>query len=569
MYPQASTRALKDISLEVKAGEFVGIIGATGAGKTTLCLTFNGIVPQFYGGRFFGHVTVAGLDTLDHPISVLAQHVGMVFEDPETQVVTTSVENEIAFALENLNVPRKEIKNRIRWALDIVRLKGLEQKPPHALSSGQKQRLAIAAALALRPNLLVLDEPTSQLDPQGVGEVFTTARELNEEHGVTVIMTGQAAEELAKYSDRIILLSDGGLVMASSPDDVYAQVPLLERQAIRPPQVAQTFYLLKKRGGPIQKIPVRLEEGVQVLTELRAMGTMTLNPHSPLDSTQPVEQPLLSTRALTHTYPDGSLALRGVTLDIHKGDYVLIAGQNGAGKSTLIKHFLKLLEPTTGHVLLDGMDIAGDSKRQAMTTSALAQRIGYVAQNPDTQIFNTTVEEEVTFALRNLDYSSAEIKKRADASLGAMGLLAQRDRHPFALPKGDRARVVIAAILALEPEVIIFDEPTTGQDYRGARYILEFSQQLHRRGKTIIVITHHLYLMPPYAERAIFLNEGQVLLDAPLREAYYAIAHLSGTALAPPQAVVLAQALCPEVSPGWLTPEEIAIHVSGSHVCVR
>ena len=201
MYPRSPEPVLKDISLKIRKGEFLGLIGPTGAGKTTLCLTLNGIVPQFYGGRFFGEVTAAGLDTLEHPINAMARHVGAVFEDPETQLIATSVENEIAFALENLRVPRDEIIARIPRVLEAVRLEGTEQKHPHELSGGQKQRLAIAAALALQPDLLILDEPTSQLDPVGTEEVFATVAELNRELGVTIIMAGHAAEEIAQYSD--------------------------------------------------------------------------------------------------------------------------------------------------------------------------------------------------------------------------------------------------------------------------------------------------------------------------------------------------------------------------------
>ena len=536
MYPRSTAPVLHDISLQVNRGEFLGIIGPTGAGKTTLCLSFNGIVPQFYGGRFFGHTTVAGLDTLEHPISTLARHVGVVFEDPDTQLITTSVENEVAFALENLQVPPEEIRARIRWALAAVRLEGTERKHPHELSGGQKQRLAIAAALAPQPDLLVLDEPTSQLDSVGAQEVFATVRALRDELGVTVVMVSHAAEEMAEYANRIAVLVQGRLVTTGTPDAIYSEIDRLREWGLRPPQVASAFHSIARAGVSISKVPVRLAEGVAALHSVR--DRCTVAPSSNLQEPAPsTAGPLLSVRNLRYTYDNGTEALRGVSLDIHQGEYLLIIGQNGAGKSTLVKHFLNLLQPTEGAVAVAGADT------RDLAVSDLARRIGYIAQNPDTQIFNVTVYDEVAFAPRHLDQTPEEVETRVIESLEAMRLLEHRSAHPFSLPREARARVVMAAVLAMEPEIIIFDEPTTGQDYLGARTILDFSRRLHRMGKTIIVITHHLYLMPEYAERVVVMGRGTILLDAPLREAYHQTELLRSTFLVPPQAVLLAQEL--------------------------
>ncbi|MCX7680427.1 MAG: energy-coupling factor transporter ATPase [Anaerolineae bacterium] len=553
LYPRATRPALRNISLDIRRGEFVGLIGATGAGKTTLCLTLNGIVPQFYGGRFFGRITVAGMDTLEHPTGMLARYVGMVFQDPETQLIANSVEDEVAFALENLQVPREEIRARITYVLQAVRLDGYERKHPSELSGGQKQRLAIAAALAMRPALLVLDEPTSQLDPVGEQEVFAVADELNRELGVTVLMASHAAERLAEYATRLILLSAGSLVAVGSPDEIYPQIELLERHHLRPPQVARTFYLINKAGHPTGRLPVRLEDGLRALDSLCAQCTLT--PPSIPPEPQGADGPaLVSARDLKYTYPDGTRALNGVSLDIRAGEYVVIIGQNGAGKTTLIKHFLRLLEPTEGKVLIGGRDT------REFTVGELARRVGYVGQNPDHQIFNASVKDEVSFALRHLGYPAAEIRARTSASLEALGLLDMQDMHPLALTRGDRARVVLAAVLALQPEVIILDEPTTGQDYRGAKSILDITRELHRQGKTVIVVTHHLYLMPEYARRVLVMGKGTLLLDAPLRQAYHQLDVLGATFLEPPQAVLLSRYL-ERYSAGelrLLTPEEVA-----------
>jgi energy-coupling factor transporter ATP-binding protein EcfA2 len=536
IYPNSKETVLKDISLTIKKGEFLGIIGATGAGKTTLCLALTGIVPQFYGGRFFGKIAIASLDTLDHPVSELARHVGIVFEDPEIQITATSVENEIAFALENLCVPREEILRRIPIVLKSVRLEGFEKKNPQELSGGQKQRLAIAAALALQPDLLILDEPTSQLDPVGSQEVFATVRELKEELGVAIVMVSHAAEEMAEFCDRIALLSQGKLIAVGTPDEIYSQVDLLQQNKLRPPEVAQAFSQIQQKEINIPKIPVTLEAGIKALSELRSQ----IQPSEPPIFTTPFrsnKSPVLSVQNLKHTYDDGTEALKNVSLDIHEGEYVLIVGQNGAGKSTLVKHFLNLLKPTAGKVLVRDRDT------KDLSVSDLAQSIGYLAQNPDNQIFNTSVEKEVAFALPFLGYAPDIVKKETERSLKAMQLWEQRHAHPLSLPKGERGRIVIAALLAMNPEIIIFDEPTTGQDYQGASSILEVSRQLHQMGKTVIVITHHLYLMPDYADRAIVMGKGTILLDVPLRQAYHQTNLLESTYLTPPQSVELSQKL--------------------------
>ncbi|MBD2621254.1 ATP-binding cassette domain-containing protein [Microcystis flos-aquae FACHB-1344] len=553
IYPESSNLVLKNISLAIHRGEFLGIIGPTGAGKTTLCLTLNGIVPQFYGGRFFGYATVAGLDTLTHPVSTLARYVGAVFEDPETQLLATSIENEIAFTLENLRLPREEIKARIPKVLAAVRLEGMEKKSPGELSGGQKQRLAIAAALAVQPALLILDEPTSQLDPVGAQEVFATIKELNRHLGVTIVMVSHAAEEMAEYADRLVLLREGAIEAMGTPAEIYSQVQRLQENALRPPQVATTFALIDQKIGAIESIPVTLDRGFAGLNELKSFyHHSTTTP--PLSSVSDPLNPLLRVKNLCHTYPDGTTALRDVSLDIAEGEYLLIIGQNGAGKSTLVKHFLNLLSATTGQVMIDGRST------NSFSVSDLARSIGYVAQNPDNQIFNTTVEKEVSFALTNLGYSPEIVTQRTEASLEAMGLLEYRSYHPLSLPKGDRARVVIAAILAMEPRLVVFDEPTTGQDYQGAKAILEVSRQLHQMGKTVVVITHHLYLMPEYAERVIIMGQGTILLDAPIRQAYHQTDLLAKTYLTPPQAVLLAQKLgqLSGYPNSLLTPQEIA-----------
>ncbi|MGQ9714228.1 MAG: ABC transporter ATP-binding protein [Anaerolineae bacterium] len=567
-YPGASAPALRDVNLRVERGEFVGIVGPTGAGKTTLCLTLNGIVPQFYGGRFFGRAQVAGLDTLEHPIHDLARHVGMVFQDPEAQLLTTSVENEVAFALENLCVPPEAIRERVAQALAAVRLQGMEKKRPHELSGGQKQRLAIAAALALEPDLLVLDEPTTQLDPVGQEEVFGTVAHLNREQGVTVVMASHAVEYLAEHATRLVVLDQGEVVQVGPPREVLGQVERLESLGLRAPQVTRFYHLMEARGERLSLLPVTQDEAIAQYQERR--GRWRVRADGVAEGPPPGREgpPLLEVEDLWHVYPDGTEALRGVSLRVWPGEYVVIVGQNGAGKSTLVKHLVRLLEPTSGTVRVGGEEVRG------LSTAALAQKVGFISQNPDNQIFTTRVEEEVAFALRARKVPDAEVRRRAAWALEEMGLAQHRNRHPLSLPKGDRARLVVAAVLAMEPDILIFDEPTTGQDLQGARRILDLSRRLHEQGKTVLVITHHLYLMPSYAERAVVMGRGTILLDAPLRQAFHAVDVLRKSALQPPQIVAFARAIAAleGVDLPILTDEELAarveVHGEGGHGCL-
>lgn len=553
-YPRSEVLALHDVSLQIRSGEFVGLIGPTGAGKTTLCLALNGIVPQFYGGRFFGRVRVAGLDTVEQPVHALAARVGMVFEDPETQLTATSVENEIAFALENLRVPRQHMRTRIAAALSAVGLDALEQRHPHELSGGQKQRLAIAAALAVEPELLVLDEATSQLDPVGAAEVFAVLRALNREQGMTVLLASHAAEELAEFADRLLLLDGGELIAEGTPAEIYSQVALIEAHRLRPPQVAKTFSLLPQ---PPSRLPVTLDEGLAMVATARRTPPVIPAPWVPPPSLPAAPTPLITVEGVHHRFADGTPTLTGIDLAFYPGEYTLIMGQNGAGKTSLVKHLLRLMEPTRGRVMVFGRDT------RDWSVGALARRIGYVAQNPDQQLFNATVRDEVAFALQQLRFPPQEIAARVKEALAALGLQAVSERHPLSLPKGDRARVIIAAMLVLRPEVIILDEPTTGQDHAGSRAILDLSRTLHQQGKTVIVITHQLHLMPDYAQRVIVMGEGRVLLDAPLRQAFLSVEVLRDTRLTPPQAVLLGQVLCPAAQ--LLTPEEVARCLSTLH----
>jgi energy-coupling factor transport system ATP-binding protein len=531
-YPSGTKQALRGFSLRVRRGEIVGVVGATGAGKTTFCLTFNGIVPQFFGGEFFGSVTVAGEDTIDVPTSRLARHVGMVFEDPEAQISATTVAEETAFALENLGIPTADIQRRVADALRAVGLDGLESKHPTNLSGGQKQRLSIASALALSPDLIVLDEPTSQLDPVATAEVFKLVRTLNAEQGVTFVIASHASEELAEIADRILVLEGGRVALEGKPDEVFSKIPELRALRVRPPDIATSWTATRKVRTP----PVTLDDAIRRTQELE-LSAPAVRP--PIQPSNPVREATaaLSASELCHVYPDGTRALDSINLSVGRGEFVAIAGRNGSGKSTLVRHFLGLLRPTSGRASI------GDEDVTTLGVSELARRIGYIPQNAHQNIFCDSVANEVAFALIMLGHSRKDAETRVERALASMDLAWAAARHPMSLSRGDRLRVAIAAVLALDPTILIFDEPTIGQDWHGAEAILDVLSNLNRQGATVLLITHHLYLLPGRLDRLVMLDGGRKLFDGSLRDGFYDNTAMAAAGLQPPQTVRFAQSV--------------------------
>ncbi len=487
-------------------------MGHTGCGKSTLCLTFNGIIPHAIGGDLEGKVVIDGLDTMEHDIPELASRVGMVFQDPETQLFSVTVKSEVAFGPENLMLPREEIIERVNWALEATRLKGYEERAPTKLSGGEKQQVALASAMAMRPKILVLDEPTSELDPVGTKRIFSLIRELNERYGITFVII-EHKEEAVKLSDRIVLMKDGRVIGQGRPHEVFSDINSVKESRVRVPQISQLFYKLKQGGLNVRKVPLTVEEAYLILKDLlkeEKAGDLAVEMRQGGVGSQPV----IRTEDLFFQYRNGPIALKGINLEIYQGEFVAIIGQNGAGKTTLAKHFNGLLKPTKGDVIIDGMNT-----KDALVTD-LAKTVGFVFQNPDHQFFSFTVEDEVAFGPRNLGLSEEEVKNRVDAALRTVGLEQMRTRHPFTLSRGQRQRLAVASVLAMHPKIIVLDEPTTGQDEVALNQIMTLVNKLREEGRTILMITHDMSIVTKYAERTIVLCQGEVLLDGPTREVF-------------------------------------------------
>jgi energy-coupling factor transporter ATP-binding protein EcfA2 len=540
--------ALKGIDLTVRRGEFLVIVGPSGAGKSTLCLTLCGMIPHFSRGYYKGEVMIIGRETRKMKLSEITRKVGIVFQDPDTQFVTMSVEDEIAFPLENHGVPRQEMIERVKRTMEITRIIELKDKYPHELSGGQKQRVAIASILALEPEIIILDEPTSDLDPVGKSEVFSMLAELKRA-GRTIILVEHNTEEAAKYADRVVLLRDGKIIMEGPPRKVFEEVESIKSAGVYPPQVTELAYTLSTRYGVRRELPITLEECLEWLRELNArIVTPNRLERSP---TGVKGESIISLKDVSYSYPDGTAALRDVTLEFARGEFTAIIGQNGSGKTTLVKHIVGLLQPTVGEVRIFG------KKTSEMSIKEIATKVGYVYQNPDHQLFCQTVYEECAYGLRNLGLSEPEIRRRVSEILGRVGLQGLEKVDTFLLGKGQRQRLAIASTLVMNPEVIIVDEPTTGQDMSQSTSIMELLASLHREGRTVLIVTHNMRLVAEYAERVVVMQAGRVVLDGDVRTVFSQVEKLREALITPPQITQLGQLLSGDsVTP--LTVEEMA-----------
>jgi energy-coupling factor transport system ATP-binding protein len=414
---------------------------------------------------------------------------------------------------------------RVARALAAVGLAGFEGRDPTTLSGGEKQRLAIAGLLALRPPVMVLDEPTTDLDPAGRAEVLAVLGALRHEGLALLVIEHDTAAAAA--ADQLLLLREGRVVAHGPPSAVLADVAACARAGVRPPDVSRVFAALGVAEPPLD---------VDAAAErLRAAGLVPVAPSAPAGA--PPKRPvLLEVEGLGHRYADGRAALDSVSLTIRRGEFLALIGRNGSGKTTLAKHLNGLLAPTTGTVHLEGRPLASFPLEQ------LAQRVGYVFQDPDHQLFAPTVADEVAFGPRNVGLAAAEIEARVTEALAAVGL-EDRTADPFLLDKGARQRLAVAAVLALRPDVLVLDEPTTGLDHPEQQRMLGLLTRLHAGGRTVVIITHTPWVIAEHAERVVLLAGGRLHYDGPLRPFFADEALVRAAAFRPPEVTQLGRRL--------------------------
>ena len=544
-YSDTDRPALRDINLEIQDGEFVLITGPSGGGKSSFCRCLNGLIPHFYGGEITGKVEVDGLDTMKHSTKEMATEVGMVFQDPENQLVAMDVEREVAFGLENLAFPFELMAKRMEEALDTVGIASLRHRTVNELSGGEKQRVAIASVLALYPNILVLDEPTSELDPKGAEEVLNVVERLNDELGVTVILVEHRLDRVTQHVDRMLVLDNGMIVSDGTPQSVLID-DKVSQSGIGIPPIIKLVQGLKDKGIGIDNIPLTVKEGRAALAKVMPLqakqGNLNLPERKvitseakqsprPFATLRASAQPMVEVKGLYHVYPGDLVALRNISLKICEGEFVAIMGRNASGKTTLVKHFNGLLKPTEGDVIVNGVNTKGT------TIADLARKVGYVFQNPNDHLFADSVEQEIAFTLKNLGFKSEGMESMIDQVLERFDLTQYRHRYPRSLSGGEKQRVAFASILVAQPKIIILDEPTRGMEYRLKVELMRFLDEYRENGNAVILVTQDVETVAEYGDRVILLSEGRTVVDGSKREV------LSRALLFSPQINRLAQSL--------------------------
>ena len=560
-YPHAKELALDGLDFSVEKGEFIGIIGENGAGKSTLSQALMGLVPQFYKGAYGGTVMVDGIEAGRTPVAQLCGHVGLVFQNPFNQLsgAKDNVYEEVAFGMQNLGVPAEEMKNRVEEALKLLDIWQYRDRNHFDLSGGQMQRVAIASVLVMRPDVMILDEPTSQLDPEGSDEVFKAVETLTGS-GITILMIEQKIEKLAAYCDRILLLHKGKQIAFDTPQKVFS-MPDLNNYGIQAPAFTR---ICKAEGVTLADgtYPVTVEEAAGVLREKRlgapacADGGERAHKAAGVEAAQaggPAESAVSSDEQfcienLDFSYLADVPVLKNLNMKLDKRPTAII-GQNGAGKTTLVKLLKGLLKPVSGSIYFHGEDISGK------TVAMLAGNVGYVFQNPDDQIFKYNVMDEILFGPLNIGMDAERAKKEAERALKLTGLTGKEKENPYDLELYERKMTAIASVLAMDTDVLILDEPTIAQDWKGRQIIGGIIRSLSERGKLVIAILHDMDFVAENFERVIIMAHGRMLADGTAKEVFAQEEALKKARLQKPYVMQLCEALGYEKS--YLTVEEL------------
>lgn len=451
--------ALRDINLDIFPGEFVLITGPSGCGKTTLSMAMAGRIPHVIEGRMSGDVCIGKTSTRELDLSDIAVKVSLCQQDPEAQLCTLTVRDEVAFGPENLALPVEEVHHRIEVALASVDCSHLKDRGVFELSGGEQQRIAIASMLAMDPEVLILDEPTSSLDPVAARELWPMIERLRAVRGMTIVVVEHRLNQLLSFADRLIVMNDGKIMLDGRPDQTYERyVEMLGQSWSLPPQVS------------------RPESGAHTAVQVRDLR-------------------------FAH---DGKEILRGVSLEVNAGEFIGIVGANGSGKTTFLNCLTGLNPPASGEVSVEGIDVSHTR------TSVLARKIAFVFQNPNHQLFENTVFDEVRFACRNFGIDGETVSRRIMKEYGLEGFAR---RHPLKLSHGEKRRLNLCSVLPHGPSVILLDEPFVGQDAVNTARILGDLMTLKRAGKTILMVAHDMDIVYRYCDRVVLFDEGRILVD--------------------------------------------------------
>lgn len=503
-YRDRQGAAIHDINFEARAGEILLIAGASGCGKTTLIRSINGLIPRSYKGEMSGRVLVFGEETTSWKLSQISQKIGTVLQDPERQILGTKVLNEVAFGLENLTVPREEILHRVDEALAFLKISHLRERETFTLSGGEKQKVALAGVLAMRPSILLLDEPLASLDPASAQDTLDTVRFLADQ-GMTVLMVEHRVEDVLRIKpERVMFMSEGEVRYLG---DLAGLSQVVNYREVKLP--AEDIVERAKRDPA--------PEEISILPGAAGKGE---------------NEALVKFENVAFGYDADIEVLHGINLEIKRGDVIAVLGPNGAGKTTFVKHAIGLLKPKAGRVLVNGRDTKESSVAQ------IASTLGYVFQSPSHMLFAPTVSEELAFGPRNLKHSKEQIESEVKEALRIVNLSDKEQDPPLALSFGQQKRVSIAAILAMQSRILVMDEPTAGQDYQNYMNFMNSILQMPAF-EAILFITHDVDLAVIYANRVLMINDGRLVADGKPQDALRDFNRLKANRLVPTSLLAL------------------------------
>ena len=551
--------ALKDIDLSIEEGTFVGLIGPSGAGKSTLASAITGAIPHHYRGRLFGSTLVAGLDTCEAPLTDIAKVAGSVLQDIDAQMVASVVEDELLFGLENFGIDHREIEGRIASALDAVGIADLRHREIATLSGGQKQKVAIAAILAMTPRVIVMDEPTSALDPASARDVFEVLRRAKELTGMTVILIEQTVALLAEYCDRVVVIDQGRIALDGTPTDVFSHGETLRAIGVDTPRTVRISNSLAEAGlAPNDSPALTLDGAESLVAGILAPGLSESSPIVPRtlgdrpDARNTVdERPIIvDVAGAAYSYGTGQAGIEGINLTVRAGEILAVVGQNGAGKTTFTKLLNGLIKPSAGVVRIAGLDT------RTTPVSALASHAATLFQNPDRQLCRNTVVEEISFGLELQGVAAETARERARHVAATFGL--PENASPFNLSRGQRQMVALASVVALEPELIILDEPTSGLDYRECMTVMETVRQRALDGAAVVMVCHDMEVVSDFADTLAVMTEGRLIEVGPSREVFANDALLAHARIAAPCVPALGKRLAARFHPSFAHITEVA-----------
>lgn len=551
--------ALKDIDLSVEEGTFVGLIGPSGAGKSTLASAITGAIPHHYRGRLFGSTLVAGLDTCEASLTDIAKVAGSVLQDIDAQMVASVVEDELLFGLENFGIDHREIEGRIASALDAVGIADLRHREIATLSGGQKQKVAIAAILAMAPRVIVMDEPTSALDPASARDVFEVLRRAKELTGMTVILIEQTVALLAEYCDRVVVIDQGRIALDGTPTDVFSHGETLRAIGVDTPRTVRISNSLAEAGlAPNDSPALTLDGAESLVAGILAPGLSESSPIVPRtlgdrpDARNTVdERPIIvDVAGAAYSYGTGQAGIEGINLTVRAGEILAVVGQNGAGKTTFTKLLNGLIKPSAGVVRIAGLDT------RTTPVSALASHAATLFQNPDRQLCRNTVVEEISFGLELQGAPAEAARERARHVAATFGL--PENASPFNLSRGQRQMVALASVVALEPELIILDEPTSGLDYRECMTVMETVRQRALDGAAVVMVCHDMEVVSDFADTLAVMAEGRLIEVGPSREVFANDALLAHARIAAPCVPALGKRLAARFHPSFAHITEVA-----------